>query len=722
MEGFGPSPFLSGFVQEARERIDRLNQGLLALEANPEDREAFQEVVREAHTLKGAARMVGLPSIGALAHKMEDILAMVERGRTSLQGSLFDRLFEALDLLSQRVERIARGEGEAPDLEEACRRLEAALEEQGVPEVAPQREEVRPVYQLLPERREGTIRIALEKLDRLSNLVVESAVERMQAAEGRRGLQGLLLLAKQAGRRWSELREKLLREGTAEAVRTYEDLERRLQEGLARLFEELEEAAVREDLLSEELRHEVMAIRMQPLNTVFQAFPRAVRDLARGFGKEVELVIKGGETELDTRIIEGLGEPLLHLLRNAIDHGLEPPGEREALGKGRRGKVAITASQRGGRVFIEVEDDGRGIDLRTVREAAVRRRLLSPEEAFSLSDAEALELIFLPGFSTSRLITDVSGRGVGMDVVRAALRRLKGSVSVETSLGEGTKVVLDLPLTLAMLRALLLQAGGQVFALSASSVEQVVQVEASDIRRVEGREAFRFEGQTVPLVHLGALLGLVGEVGETFPVVVVASSGRRIGFAVDHVLDEAEIVVKDLGSYLGKVANVSGATILGSGEVALILDASELCEAAKGLPELRPSLLKEKALKEAPPSILLVEDSLIARDLERNILEAAGYQVEVAVDGIDALEQLEAGEFQLVVTDIEMPRMDGFELVARIRAKERWKDLPVVVVTAKESAEDRRRGIEVGADAYILKSAFDQGSLLEIIGRFIGRP
>jgi two-component system chemotaxis sensor kinase CheA len=660
---------------------------------------------------------------------MEDVLVAVEEMERPIAGALADLFFEALDSLSHLVDGVARGDAEA-DVDGLIRRLVAAAREaptappEAVPMSPGEGQKPEPADRRGPELGGGSIRVGLEKLDRLANFAVEMTVGRMRAAEARRGLQEALALGRTGLRNWAGLREVLVQaaagERAVEAIRQVESWNRDLRDALQRAWDELEEVRIQHDLLATELRHQVLGIRMQALGVVFETFPRAVRDLAREFGKEVELSITGGEVELDRRIIEALGEPLLHLIRNALDHGLEAPAARGAAGKPVRGRLTIRAWEKGNRVVVEVEDDGAGIDPAVLRETAVRKGHLRPEAAEALSDADALGLIFRPGFSTSRLITDVSGRGVGMEVVQKAMERLRGSVAVDSTPGRGTRVTLDLPLSLAMLPALLVRTGGVTYALPAASVERVARFQPEELQSLEGRRAARLEGETIPLVELAGLLGVTADRGDGAAVtaVLLRAGVRRVGFVVEEVLDEGEVVLKELGSFLGKVEVVAGATVLGSGEVVLILDPATLIRLARGAPVAAPG--RPAAPAAAPGRLLVVEDSLIARDLERTILESAGYQVEVAVDGVDALEKLGAGEYDLVITDIEMPRMDGFALLERIRAQERTRGLPVIVVTNREKAEDKRRGMELGADAYILKSSFNQASLLDTIRRLSG--
>ncbi len=727
-QGFDTSSALQLFVAEARERLGRMSHALLALEARPDDLEAIRHMLHEAHTLKGAARMLGLTAIGTLAHRVEDVLLAVEEHAPPLSGETADLVFEALDALGGMVDGIGPNAPE-PDLGPLLQRLEVAAggrarPRQSAPAAPAEGPAPGPSAARPAEPAETSVRVSLEKLDQLANFAVEMLVSRMRAAEARRGLQEAVRLSRAGLKQWPALRDSVIQpsagERAAELVRQAEAWNRDLRKVLERAWDELEEVRAEQGRLVTELRNQVMGIRMQPLSVVFEALPRAVRDLARGFGKDVQLLLTGGEVELDRRIIEELREPLLHLIRNALDHGLEAPSVRVAAGKPAKGLLVIRAWPAGNRVVVEVEDDGAGMDPAVLRETAVRRGHLDQQTAAVLSDAEALDLIFSPGFSTSRLITDVSGRGIGMEVVRKVVDRLRGYAGVDSVPGRGTRITLDLPLSLAMLPALLVRAGGIPYALPATAVERVARFRAEELSRLQGRRALSLEGETIPLVDLAALLGMARPAGaaEIGPAVVLRARASRVGFVVDEICEEVEVVQRELGAFLSRAEVAVGATVLGSGEVALILDPARLIRAAQGArtaPLNAPAVPPEEAAR-----LLLVEDSLIARDLQRTILESAGYRVTVALDGMDALEKLRAEAYAAVVTDVEMPRMDGFELLAWIRAQEATRELPVVVVTSRERPEDRRRGLELGADAYILKSSFDQSSLLDTLRLLVG--
>lgn len=483
-------------------------------------------------------------------------------------------------------------------------------------------------------------------------------------------------------------------------------------------------AGLRADTLATEraagpLEEEVHRVRLMPFGEACEGLPRTVRDLARASGKEAELRLSGGDVELDRSILERLKDPLLHLVRNAVDHGIEPAEERLAAGKPGSGRIRLAAALRGGRVEVTVEDDGRGIDL-----AGIKRRAEAKGIALPATDAEAARLAFLPGISTSRLVTKVSGRGIGLDVVKTEVESLHGSVGISFEPGHGTRFALAVPLTITTIRALIVESEGQTFAIPGPSVRTLRRTSPEELRFIEGRASLLSDGALVPLVPLGHLMGVARareEVGPAprVPVVVLSSGDRVAAFAVDALVAEQDVVVKALGPRLARLPHVAGATILPTGRVALILNASSLVRDA--VRESAPSVAgaKPAAAKAPRKRLLVVEDSVTTRSLETSILESEGFEVIAAPDGEAAWRLLQEKGADLVVSDIEMPQMDGFALTEAIRASRRFRDLPVVLVTALESEKDKARGIEVGANAYLVKSAFDQRELLDVIGQLL---
>ena len=465
---------------------------------------------------------------------------------------------------------------------------------------------------------------------------------------------------------------------------------------------------------------------MLPFSSLFDVFPRMIRDLSRDAGKEIELVLEGGDVEVDKRVLEEIRNPLIHLLRNCVDHGVEAPEQREALGKPRRGRISVTAVPMGsGEVAVLVADDGSGVDLGSVRAAAMKAGIVSGEEAEGLDEDRILSLVYESGVSSSPIVTDMSGRGLGLAIVREKIEELGGSLSIKSTPNCGTSFRLLLPLTLSAVRGILVQAAGQVFIVPTANVNRALRLNQDDVATVENRETIRLNRDVISLVRLDDVLDLpraqlAEETSASVAAVVLSAGGRRIAFAVDAVLGEQEVLIKKLGRQLVRVPNIAGAMVQSSGEVVLVLNVADLIKSAVGHSVLAGEAAGVSSVEQtAPKSILVVEDSITSRMLLKNILESAGYRVDTAVDGIDALTKLKMDAFDLVVSDVDMPRMNGFELTAMMRSEERISELPLVLVTSLESREHRERGVEVGANAYIAKSSFEQSNLVETIERLI---
>jgi two-component system chemotaxis sensor kinase CheA len=499
---------------------------------------------------------------------------------------------------------------------------------------------------------------------------------------------------------------------------------------LERLKTSAAEDMARLEFLADNLESGIRSIRLLPLSTIFNLFPRMVRDLAREQRKEVSFLIEGGDIAADKRVIEEIKDPLMHMLRNAVDHGIEEPEERAGRGKPRTAVLRLRALRTANNIVIEIEDDGRGIDVESIRRTALKRRVRSEEELATMTAAEIRELIFAPGFSTRSVVTDVSGRGVGLDVVRAKTDLLKGTLAVESEAGQGCRMRLYLPLTLATSRVLIVAASDQKFALPLEYVDTARLVSAKEIFPIKGRPAILVDGAPLTVAPLVTLLGLTRPQQEErrpdsalaadrpSPCIILAVGKDRLGVLVDALIDEQEIVVKQLGALLKRVPNVAGATILGSGEVCMVLNAADLLKSARKQLSYGGTAVKRE---EAPRAsvVLLVEDSLTTRTQEKRILEGAGYEVVTAVDGLDGYNKLRSREFDAVVSDVEMPNMDGLTLAAKIREDPSYGELPIILITSLGSDESRRKGMEAGASAYLVKSTFDQAVLLETLRRLL---
>ncbi|HEY6000303.1 MAG TPA: hybrid sensor histidine kinase/response regulator, partial [bacterium] len=569
---------------------------------------------------------------------------------------------------------------------------------------------------------EETVRVTTQKLDDLMNQIGEILAARFKLEARLAEIRGIEGRAEELHRAWVAAR-RAQGGAPAGAAELTELIERLLAES-RRLSARFGDDTLRMSLASGELQESINRVRMLPVSSLFNLFPRLLRDIALQEGKEAELVIAGGDVQLDKKVIEELKDPLTHLLRNALDHGIERPEERAAAGKPRLGRVRLGASQRATSVVIEVEDDGAGIDPARVRALALRRGFASEEALREMTDPQVLGLVFRPGFSTKGMITDLSGRGVGLDVVLTNIERLKGSITITSEPGRGAVFSIRLPITLATAPALFVRVSGQEFAIPLAAVETLDEVDLGRVTAVESREAILVGGVPTALVRLHDILGLPGQASlpadGRAPVVVLGATDERVAFLVDELLGEREIVVKGLALPLRRVRCFSGATVLGDGGVALILNVFDLVKASQ---KSRGLWLDERRRAAAAggrvPRILVVDDSVTTRLLEQGILESSGYEVTVAVDGVDALARLAERPVDLVVSDVEMPRLNGFELTRRLRAEAAHRELPVILVTSLSTDADRQAGIEAGADAYIVKGAFDQGNLLATIRQLL---
>jgi len=487
--------------------------------------------------------------------------------------------------------------------------------------------------------------------------------------------------------------------------------------------------------MADELLDDMKKVMMLPFSTLFDIFPRMSRDLSKCQGKEAELILQGGDIEIDRRILEDMKDPLVHLLRNAIDHGLEEPEERIKLNKPRHGTIRLSVSQpESSKIEVIFSDDGKGVDFARVKEEAVKTKLISEEDADNLKYQDVISFIFRSGFSSSRIITEISGRGLGLAIVQERVERLGGFLSVDTEPGKGTSFRIQLPVTLATFRGVLIRTADQLFILPSLYMERLLRIRENEIKTVENRATILFNDQVIPLSDLAHILNIEehksrtkeGDKNKCITVMVLGTGQKQVAFKIDEVICEQEVLVKSLGKQLARVANIAGATILGSGKVVPILNVHDLIKTPsaesfkffsdKEKPEINDG---DKSAGGSKGNILVVEDSITSRILIKNILEASGYIVKTAVDGRDGLSLLKTESFDVVVSDVEMPRMNGFELTEKIRNDTKLGELPVILVTSLDSREDRERGIDVGADAYIVKSSFDQSNLLDVIARMI---
>jgi len=575
-----------------------------------------------------------------------------------------------------------------------------------------------------------TIRIRTTQLDNLLNLISEVVISQIKSEQRVSEVRLLQQQANEAAAAWMRLRSTFsaiahedIADVMADDMSIVDSLLAENRRDVSGYLKAYADDVSRTSVVINDLQEQGMHLRMLPANTIFQSFPRAVRDLAKQFNKDIDLIIEGGETELDKKVLEEINDPLVHIMRNAVDHGIEDAKTRAERGKPATGTVRLAARQEGDRIVIEISDDGAGIDPEKVRQSAVRKGYISAAEAKSMSDREAQYMIFEAGFSTAAIITEISGRGVGMDVVREfVVEKLKGSLDLDSAPGRGTTFRLTIPLTLAIIRALMLQVGGQVYALPTASIEETLRIDPSEIMKVEGREVIRRQRRTIPLVRLSDILGVAPQPtgSKKVPIATIGYSGHRMGFIVDSFVGEQQIVIKPLGKHLAKIDNVAGVTILGAGEVVPILNVPDLMTNARTRSGQRVGLQTPRAERSGARKILICEDSFTTRELERSIFEAAGYDVETAMDGQIGFQKLKDGlQVDAVVTDVQMPNMTGFQLTSAIKHDPSLEHIPVVIVTSLEREEEKAEGIQAGADAYITKSVFNQDTLLDTVERLI---
>jgi two-component system chemotaxis sensor kinase CheA len=789
---------LATFRVEADTHLQAMSSGLLALEKIPvggQWADIVETIFRDSHSLKGAARAVNYTQIEVVCQSLESVFFALKTKRLAVSPPLIDLLLQTVDGLGgilaadTNVVKVQK-----PLVGKLLRQLDdtlkkplsefagAALAPQAAPQTIPAATpaplpiadaptepgaDTAAMHMLTsaPGLASATVRVSAAKLDAVMRQVEELLLPRLAAGQRAKELsEATATLAE-----WKKQRLNIqpsLRLIDREFARDVKDstspgstfrgkhelpkllkyldaeqLHMKMLEGrLARLQRAAEQDQRMLTGMTDSLRQDVKEMQLLPFSSLLDILPRVSRELAREQGKSVELVIRGGEIEIDRHILEEMKDPLIHLVRNCIDHGIEQPVARSGKGKPPHGTITLACSQKdSGTAEVLVADDGAGINIPKIKAVAHKLGIVSAEETEQFGELESMALAFQSGVTTSPIITEISGRGLGLAIVREKVERLGGRIVVKSNPDAGTAFHIILPLTLANFRGVLVHAGEQLFVIPSTSVERVIRIAHNEIQTVENRETILVDEQPVSLVWLSDILELPrhdvaaatagGTAGST--VAVVLGSGlARIAFLVEEILGEQEVLVKALVRPLTRVRNVAGASVLGTGRVVPVLNVADLLKSATKQPAQRPAAaltsgrqLSAKKHEEArKPSILVVEDSITSRMLLKNILESAGYCVSTAVDGVDGYTTLKTGAFDLVVSDVEMPRMDGFGLTARIRADKQFKGLPVVLVTALGSRDHRERGIDAGANAYIVKSSFDQSNLLEIIQRLIGIP
>jgi two-component system, chemotaxis family, sensor histidine kinase and response regulator WspE len=715
------------FRMEAETQGEVLTAGLLALERAPTAADRLEECMRAAHSLKGAARIVGLHAAVSVAHAMEDCFVAAQQGRIVLRHQQIDRLLRGVDLLA-RVGTAPEVSGEVnrflADLKEAIEAPTDALTVAAETALPPADTAT------ASDTVERVLRVTAENLNRLLGLTGESLVESRWLKPFADSLLRLKRLQHEASAALSAARESLIGrplsastdESLAASQKSLLDCEHLLSQRLL----QLEMFDGRSTDLANRLYDEALACSMRPFADAVPRFPRMIRDLGRELGRPARLEILGEATQVDRDVLEKLDAPLGHLLRNAMDHGIECTERRLAAGKPSEGVIRLEARHTAGTLQILISDDGAGIDVGALRESIVRRKLATADFARTLSEPELLEFLFLPGFTLKDTVTEISGRGVGLDAVLNIVKQLRGTVRVTSQPGHGTRFVLQLPLTLSVVRTLLAEVGGEPYAFPLAYISRTLSLPREQIEMLEGRQLFEFEGRPVGLVDASQVLG-----GTSSPasaalasIIVIGESANSYGLVVDRFLGERELVVRPLDIRLGKVKDIAAAALMEDGSPVMIIDVEDLRQSVEKLISTG-RLNKLPQGVDATPGrarkrVLVVDDSLTVRELERKLLDSHGYEIEVAVNGMEGWNAVRTGNFDLVITDIDMPRMDGIELVSLIRKDPSLKSLPVMIVSYKDREEDRRRGLEAGADYYLTKGSFHDDTLVRAVVDLIG--
>ncbi|WP_210643014.1 hybrid sensor histidine kinase/response regulator [Pseudomonas sp. Tri1] len=736
------------FSLEAEAQTQVLSAGLLALERDPTQADHLESCMRAAHSLKGAARIVGVDAGVSVAHVMEDCLVSAQERRLVLSAEHIDALLQGTDLLT-RIATPGNDVGASdvdvyvalmgrlldPNAAQAPAAVAPAIERPveparvELPEPEPTAAtEPAPKTKRVTEGGERVLRVTAERLNSLLDLSSKSLVEtqrlkpwlatmqrlKRQQSNGLRALEALNL----------HLKDHALSLQAQEALGDARRLLAETQQLLAQKHAELDEFAWQASQRAQVLYDTALACRMRPFADVLSGQARMVRDLGRSLGKQVRLEIEGEKTQVDRDVLEKLEAPLTHLLRNAVDHGIETPEQRVLAGKPAEGLIRLRASHQAGLLVLELADDGAGVDLERVRRSIVARGLSLEQTAASLSEEELLTFLFLPGFSLRDTVTEVSGRGVGLDAVQHMVRQLRGAVVLEQTAGEGSRFHLEVPLTLSVVRSLVVEVGDEAYAFPLAHIERMCDLAPEDIVQVEGRQHFWHEGRHVGLVAASQLLNrpAAQNSGQTLKVVVIREREAFYGVAVERFIGERTLVVLPLDERLGKVQDISAGALLDDGSVVLIVDVEDLLRSVDKLLDTGrlERIARQNQAQVARKRVLVVDDSLTVRELQRKLLLNRGYDVAVAVDGMDGWNALRSEDFDLLITDIDMPRMDGIELVSLLRRDNRLQSLPVMVVSYKDREEDRRRGLDAGADYYLAKASFHDDALLDAVVELIG--
>lgn len=764
---------LEDFLVEAFELIEQIDHDLIELEARPDDLELLNSIFRVAHTVKGSSSFLNFDVLTKLTHKMEDVLNKARHGELQITPDIMDVVLESVDKMKTLLNCIRDNGNDTAigmDIEPICARLAAVADgtavqnsptpEQSAPQAAtpeqaaPSEPAQTASAQAAPEQAAPSMANQPEiDVNSLSDAEVEAEIERLlkirkaedtarraqkaqnpatpspapkpapkpatppsaakkvPAAGGANSPAAMEQTIRVEVKRLDQLMnlsgELVLSKNRLLTI--YDELQERYDG--EQFLDKLNQVANSLSIITTDIQLAVMKTRMQPVSKVFSKFPRIVRDLSRELGKQIELEISGEETELDKSIIEEIGDPIMHMIRNSCDHGVEDPAARVAAGKSEKGVVQLKAYNEGNHIIIEIADDGKGMDPDMLKVKCIEKNLITEKEADQMSDKEAFALIFKPGFSTAQKVTSVSGRGVGMDVVKTNIEKLNGIIEIDSEPGKGSVFKLKIPLTLAIMQSLLVGAQEEYYAIPLASVMETIRVPIESIYTIEGKNVLRLRDEVISLVRLADVFNVkqVFESDSQAYVVIIGVAEAKLGVIIDTLVGQEEIVIKSMGDYLQNIPGIAGATIRGDGRVTLIVDVSSMMNLARQIKtDIKAQIESEaKKAKEKPSdyNVLIVDDSKMDRTLMQKALEPLSVSVFEATNGVEALDILKTKDKDIdaMLIDIEMPKMDGYTLAGEIRKYSKYRNLPLIAVTSRTSKTDRLRGVEVGMTEYITK-------------------
>lgn len=775
---------LETFRIEADEHLKNISDGLLALEGelpSEQRQEKIELIFREAHSLKGAARAVNQFAIEKICQTLENVLAALKKGKLLPSSDLFDALHASLDVIgaaiisspdqqtianiTNKLEQILSPPSVPSELASTgdsifssnenlkgikVEAIDEKKEESAEPLTSLEKSsESNPLETQVPATKElfkeKTIRVSLLKMNQIFQEAEEMLMVKLIAQQQVSNLRQLSMKQRIQEKEFAALLSEIqvirqtykleksptsIQAAIKKILSFFDDQQKSIKssrEKLNKLIKISEQNIHFVESIVETLLEDMKKILMQPMSTLFEAMPRMIRSISHDLGKEVQVDFQGGEIEIDRRILEELKDPLIHLIRNAIDHGIESPEERKEAHKPSTGSIKLIARESGGNsVILSIIDDGRGMNFNKIKSATVKQGVLSKQETEALTEEEIIKLAFHSGISTSPIVTELSGRGIGLGIVSEKVDRLGGQIAVASKAQQGTQFTLTLPLTLATFRGIHITIAGHDFIMPSHNVKRVIRVKREEIQTIANDETIIVDKHPIPFIYLADLLGLPRKIQKDAPsahfifVLLVSSAEKMIAFGTDEIHSEKEVLVKGLGKQCVRVKNIMAATVMESGNVIPILNPIDLIHSAikgKIIKSINNEIQEGKI--SSKKEILLAEDSITTRLLLKNILESAGYEVKTAVDGIEALEILRSKPIDLLLTDVEMPRMDGFTLVEKVKEMESAKDLPIVICTSRGSPEDRERGIELGANAYLDKSKFTQQELINILRKLL---